>query len=507
MTDAAAPKNRTFKELEERLVSLDEAGDYNGYWALLEIEGGSDYAGFAGKVARNEGWAPRFGQLNLQEYARKRPSGQPFTEAELDAYRRAIVSADLAMRQEKHARGENALLTTTDEAVAYHLPVNKEFGLPPQAFTPYGMQRNGNRFWGLIAGTDDVDETGEVLSAIGDAAGGLTESMLEGVFGTPAFGDLPKFGPGPAEGIWEATEHTGEALMGVLGLDRLADDVRGLLDLEDEPPSGPEAETDAAPDRRSEAGGSGAAAATPEALAALRAAVLAAPDPVDTVLEKPVDRWTDAELSGAMRHDAYWDGADDRRPMLQDRVMKHHLHVWGTDPIQRDAAGRPIRSTEPKNKPQTNAVPSRTATGAPLDDAMAAVAAGLTARAKRTGVAGAVTALQRGLNALTHAADPPATARKSPKPKPVSFDPPGLTVQASDPLGRGRAALAAVAQADNEAHRTFGPALKEDGVFGPKTRRRTRQALTRFAPDDGGRSKRRYTTGSLFTADPLAPMG
>lgn len=169
------------------------------------------------------------------------------------------------------------------------------------------------------------------------------------------------------------------------------------------------------------------------------------PDAVETVLLKPIEDVTEAEIRRASGTDAYWRAGDADFNALREKVGSWYQHVYGTDTVTRDGTGRQVAAA-PKNPPPSAPKPLRTVDGETLETATRALSNAVSGLAKRIGGGPAVRRLQQGLNIAAK----PSTAP-----------------------------------------------LKEDGILGPKTKRATRKDL---AERGAARTEEAIALGGLSDA-------
>lgn len=166
--------------------------------------------------------------------------------------------------------------------------------------------------------------------------------------------------------------------------------------------------------------------------------------PVDEIRLKRPEDLTESEVKEIMiaRMDA---PTEDERQAVADVEKAFFDDKFGTDPAEFDARGRMIEP-EPKKPINKEPVPIRTADGRPLEAALKRIGRKVIRNAETDGFASAVRGLQGGLNILDEVWTPPIVPEERPQPRR-----PGVF--------------------------TIVPRLKEDGVFGPKTRMGLKRAV------------------------------
>eukprot|EP00752_Nemacystus_decipiens_P017071 g15288.t1 len=236
-------------------------------------------------------------------------------------------------------------------------------------------------------------------------------------------------------------------------------------------------------ERRSEAPAREAASAAPAAMdAGLRdraARELAAIPELEGIQLKPPADWTEGEMRRLLRDPLYWDGPEPDRVALRDGVAGWLAARYGTAPARRDGTGRMVEPAFQKT-PLAEAVEARTPDPAPLDRALAGIADALGRAGAAVGPTQAVRRFQGGLNRLSAA----LTAAEPAQP--------------SRPAGPGREPGAAFYEEAAARARPRIGRLKEDGIFGPKTAKATRAALTRA----GRAPVERAAAGGVSASDP-----
>ena len=158
-------------------------------------------------------------------------------------------------------------------------------------------------------------------------------------------------------------------------------------------------------------------------------------DPEDEFLIKPVEQISKGEIKGVMAGEAYHNAQDTRRSELLDKAGAWHDHFYGTGPVKRDATGRQISPRPVRVMPKED-MPVGDAKGGNVAKGVFEIGSRVAEMAGRGGIADAIRALQSGLN-------------KMPRREGTIFS----TVP-----------------------------LREDGLFGPKTKQRLYQSVGGFGP-------------------------
>jgi hypothetical protein len=152
---------------------------------------------------------------------------------------------------------------------------------------------------------------------------------------------------------------------------------------------------------------------------------MAAPvdDPAKAALLKPVENWTQGEMSAALGGAMDRRSGDPLRYRLYDQVGAWHDHVYGDGPQQFDDTCRPVEP-QPVRPVADTEVALSTPDGGDLGQGMDRVAGHVEAASQADGFPLAVKGLQRGLNMLAGVdrPPPPGSDIRHPLPEPITVD-------------------------------------------------------------------------------------
>jgi hypothetical protein len=127
------------------------------------------------------------------------------------------------------------------------------------------------------------------------------------------------------------------------------------------------------------------------------AAITRIDDPVQEILLKQTEQWTDSEMRKIMASDGYWKSNHPDWSWIQDRIKAWHDRTYGTAPMPYDAAGR-MMQTPPVVNPNEEPVMAKDKFGMPLKESLHHIASQLAQAAVGDGEIETITALQEGLN-------------------------------------------------------------------------------------------------------------
>jgi len=187
-------------------------------------------------------------------------------------------------------------------------------------------------------------------------------------------------------------------------------------------------------------------------------------DPEDEFLIKPVAQISGGEMKRVMAGETYHNGGDMRRGALLDKAGAWHDLFYGNDPVKRDATGRQI-APRPVRSILKESAPVRDAKGGDVTQGVLEIGSQVAGMAGRAGIADAIRALQSGLNKLPRTTPP-------------------IIEQPERPHREGTIFSAVP--------------LREDGLFGPKTKHRLFESVAIYG---------RRRIGAEFGVTPFARTG
>ncbi|MEK9969892.1 MAG: hypothetical protein VW600_12205, partial [Ferrovibrio sp.] len=340
--------------------------DIDGYWAALAQH--DSYAGLAGDVAANRGDMGKVANNRLDRFALEK-RGRALDEAERQAIRHEVAAADLAQREKNlETRGDHRI--TGQQSVDYHAGIFETHGIPKEAYFPAVAQPSMGSNWGyFVNGTQLVDAP-----------------------------QMPQRWPTEAEfdALREGIDTDYKPVVNAPFREQVVENAKtlppqGLMEIEGFHNTGN------APDATRKI------SAAPDSFSAQFAALPPSPQRwLDFTLEKNPGDLSERDLHALQAHDAYLKPQHPRRDEAFRLVSDSYRFLYGDEPQQTDATGRPQRGGMRRDFPDasriTEAERRRSSDlggfGAWLDRRAADLGGGTDAREQVTGW------LQRGLNTL-----------------------------------------------------------------------------------------------------------
>lgn len=301
----------------EQRAALDAAGarlrdhDIDGYWAALEQQ--DPYAGLARDAAGNRGELGQTANARLERFARA-ARGRDLSDAERDAIRHDVATADLAQRESNLAESGDHRISG-QQSVDYHSAVFATHGISKEAYFPAVVQPGIGSNWGYLAGI-----------VLRDAPSAIDPTAIP-------WKDIPDWGRQDWKPVSDRLLHEDIAVQAKTL------PTQGLMEIEgfhaDPQQAAPAPQI--AP--RTQQGGDASTS-----FAARLAAIPPAPDrQLDFLLGKPTAGLPLADLHALQAHDAYLKPQHPRHDEAFTLVSDTYRHLYGDAPQGTDATGRPGR--------------------------------------------------------------------------------------------------------------------------------------------------------------------